>query len=265
MKRLAYSINAFFVILLSKSVVFANELESESNYLVELAKNNISMANSWMSLLRVLTTVFALAFITVIIFIVAQLYRLAKQISANKEVLQTIEKHGESLTILARDTEEIRNQIRDQNLMAKGIKEEDYGNFLKEVLKREATPPNMNMIRNLVWTLFKPEEYESGLEKLGKIFGDPGTPPLMKKIREVYFEILEETISQNKLLTWVYEIKENDKEIEELIKEELKAKIRIEEGRKKFFENLPPLYPERTLSRLEQTLKDLLKEMKSGE
>lgn len=265
MKRLVYLINAFSVILFSKSVVFANELESEINYLVELGKSNVSMANSWMSLLRVLTTVFAFAFVTVIIFILAQLYRLAKQISANEEVLQTIKEHGDRLTTLAGETTEIRDQIRDQNLMAKGITDKHYGNLLEEVLKMEATPSNMNMIRNLVWTLFKPDEYESGLKRLQEIFGDPATPALMEKIKRVYFEKVKETIPQRKLLTWVYEIKENKKEINDLIIQELKAKIKIEEKRRKFWESLPPLYPKSKPSHLEQILTDLSKKRKSGE
>lgn len=275
MKRLAYLINAFFITVFSKSVVFANELQSEINYLVELSKNNISQANNLISLLKLLTGFFAVAFISIIGFIVFKLLDLSKQISANKEVLQTIKEHGDRLTTfgdrlttLARETTEIRDQIRDQSLMAKGITDKHYGNLLEKVLKIEATPPNMNMIRNLVWTLFKPEEYESGLKRLQEIFGDSGTPSLMEKIKRVYFENLKETIPKRKLLTWVYEIKENNKEIKELIKEELRAKIRIEEGRKEFFESLPPLYPERKPSNLEQVLKDLAdfeKKKKSGE
>lgn len=245
--------------------MFANELESEINYLVELGKSNISMATSWMSFLGVLTAIFVLAFVTVIIFVVTQLNRLAKQISANKRVLQTIEEHGQRLTRLAGETTEIRDQIRDQNLMAKGITDKHYGNLLEKVLKMEATPSNMNMIRNLVWTLFKPEEYESGLERLRNIFSDPGAPALMTKIERVYFEKFKETIPRRQLLTWVYEIKENKKEIDNLIMQEIQTRIKIDKSMREFWKHLPPFYPESKTSILDQLMKDLTKEKKSGE
>lgn len=267
MKRLAYLINTFFIIIFSKSGVFANELESEISYLLELGKNNISQADRLVFLLTLLTGFFAVAFISIIGFIVFKLIDLSKQISTNKEVLETIKEHGDrlstfgdKLTTLAGETTEIRDQIRDQNLMAKGITDKHYGNLLEEVLQMEASPTNMNMIRNLVWTLFKPEQYESGLKRLRAIFGDSATPSLMEKIKRVYFENLKETIPKRKLLTWVYEIRENKKEINDLIREELKNKIKIEKERIEFWKTLPPLYPEREKSTLEVVLEAALKE-----
>jgi len=268
MKRFIYLLNAIFLLLFTKSFIFANDLESKVNYLLELSKNNVSQASSLMSMLSLLTAFFGLVFISIVVYIIIRLIELAKQIKVNKEVLQTIEKHGETLTILAKDTEEIRNQIRDQNLMARGIEEEDYGNFLKEALKLEPVPSNINMIRNLVWTLFKPDKYKSGLERLRNIFSDSGIPTLTGKIKIIYFRTFKETIPQHKLLTWVYEIKENKKELDDLIKQEIETKIMIERGMREFWKNLPPVYPERKLSHLEQIFKDLSdfsKKKKSGE
>jgi len=267
MKKLAYLINTFFVIIFSKWGVIANEVESEISYLLELGKNNISQADRLVFLLTLLTGFFAVAFISIIGFIVFKLIDLSKQISANEKVLETIKEHGNRLTALAGETTEIRDQIRDQNLMAKGITDKDYGNLLEKELKWEASPTNMNMIKNLVWTLFKPEQYESGLKKLRDIFGAPSTPPLMEKIKILYFESLKETIPKRKLLTWVYEIKENKKRIIDLLIQELETKIKIEEEKMEFWKTLPPLYPERKKSALEAVLEATLKtkEKKSPE
>ena len=265
MRKVTYLINTFFVMLFSKSFVFANGLESEISHLVELGKSNISQANSLMSLLRLLTALFTLAFVTVLGFVIFKLIELAKQMKANKEELETIKEHGDRLATLAGETTEIRNQIRDQNLMAKGIKEEHYGNFLKEVLKMEATPSNMNMIRNLVWTLFKPDEYESGLKRLREIFGGGDVPTLKTMIKRIYAKAFNQSITQRKLLTWVYEIKEKKKKLEDLLSEERQSIIDYQKSMREFWKSLPPLYPEREPSGLEQIFRNLSKEEKSSE
>ncbi len=266
MKKGAYLINTFFVILFSKSVVFANELESEINYLVELGRSNISQANSLMSLLRLLIALFTLAFVTVLAFLIIKLIELANQIKANKEVLQTIEKHGKSISILARDTEEIRNQIRDQSLMVKGITDVDYGKFIEEVLKWKPTPSHINMVKTLVWTLFKPDEYESGLKTLRKVFAEDTVPALMALIIRSYTKTFRQSIPRRKLLTWVYEMKEKNKKLDDLLSEERQAIIDYQKGMREYYESLPPLYPGRKPSRLQQILmREVSKKKESGE
>jgi len=268
MKRFIYLLNAIFLLLFTKSFMFANDLESKVNYLLELSKNNISQANNLVSLLKLLTGFFAVAFISIIGFIVFKLFDLSKQISANEKVLQTIKEHGDRITTLAGEITEIRNQIRDQSLMSKGVTDEDYGGLLKEVLNWKVTTPYMNIIKNLVWELFKPEEYKMGIEKLRQLFSATDTKDLMWTIKRAYDNKFKRTIKKSELLRWVYDIKVKGRRLEDLLNEEKQKIIQFDEELKKigeYWATIPSHYTESKRSKLWQILGDLSKKTKSDE
>lgn len=223
-----YLIGAFSLILSRKSVVFANGLESKINYLLELSKSNISQANDLMSLFKLWSSIIGGVFFIFIIFVLNKIFR---QISINKDISQKIKVLDEKITTVATEITEIKNQIqdlRDQNLTSSGITEEFYAKLLDEILGWEVIP-NMNIIKTLVWRLFKPREYKAGLEKLRKVFSN--ITPLMDMVKERYHRIFMGNIDNLKLLTWIYEMKEKGKKIEDLLYEEAKKIIEAERAR----------------------------------
>lgn len=257
MKRFIYLLTTTFLLLLNESFMFANELESEVNYLLELSKNNISQASSLMSLLSLLTTIFTVTFISIIIFIVVKLIELAKEIKASKGISQAIQEQSQEITRLSKENLEIRNEIRDQSLMAKGIDDNEYVELLTKTLKWRVNMGNMNTIKNLVWGLFKPEEYRAGLRKLRTILSGSDIPEFMDVIKKKYYETLDGTMAKGKLLTWVYGIKEQGRKLQDLLYQEAKEIIDRDKSRKEFFRELPMgFYFDRQLDAAKKFLKE---------
>lgn len=198
--------------------------QSSIEHLLELTKNNADWIGKMLTVLSWSSALMFAAFVSVLAFIVFQLIKLAKEINRNKDLLQKIEEQKREISSLAKQVEDVRDQIQEQTLRSQKLSDEDFAKFLAEELKWTVNMGNVNFIKNFIWKKFAPGKYIEGMEKLKQILENKET---IEGINKKYESAFKEPISNFTLLEWLYAVEEEKRNPDDLIYEKAESIVRL--------------------------------------
>lgn len=179
----------------------ADSLLAKAESLLKLSEQNVSWGQNLMQLNSVFVGIIALAFISIVVYIIKQLAELHKEQRINGEKIKLINDMALNIEKINSDVEKVKAEMRDATLANrdKKISDDDIAKIVKETKNVTPTVEWVNFLKNLMW------KENVGLEQIRPVLEDVN---LHSEIQEAYKNtFINSFLSQQKVIDWAYQIK----------------------------------------------------------
>lgn len=176
-------------------------LTEKAEYLLKLGEQNISWAQHLMQVNAGLVAVIALAFISIVLYILKQLRDLTMEKKINEEKIKQISDLAEDVKRVNNEIGQIKNDMIDVTLINREKKttDDDIATFIKDVMKRVPNVEWVNFLKEMMW------KENVGLEQLKPAVEDV---ELRRKIQQAYQdEFCTSFLNDKRAVEWTYQIK----------------------------------------------------------